>query len=162
MDILVVRHPRLLALVPATDLDAARMASLPRDYPLQSQYLLTRTAELNRWYRGGLARVADGMGYHPQALHNDIKAKAGLIEQILMFGHIPNAVSIKLRSTSFPEMQDDEFSNYCDFVTPCISRDYLHHIPVAQQRKQILEWFGRRPKLIPQPKVVLPPHLWPD
>lgn len=152
----MVRDERRLALLPATDLDRARLASLPREWPFQVQTLLTRTSKLNRWYRGGIGRVADGLGVHPDALHCDLKLKAGLIEQVMLSQAVRGVVSVKLRSTAFPEMGDDEFSNYCDFVVPCIFRDYAPDIRAAQQRKLVHEWFGRRPKLEAPPKLILP------
>jgi hypothetical protein len=152
----MVRDERRLALVPATDLDADRIRNLPTHWPFQVQTLLTRTSKLNRWYRGGLSRVADGLDLHPQALHCDLKAKAGLIEQVMLLGSMPKTVAIKLRSTAFPEMGDDEFSSYCDFVVPTIFRDYAPGIRARQQQQLVMEWFGRRPRLEDPPKLILP------
>ena len=156
MDLCMVRDERRLALVPATDLDAARVASLPRDWPFQVQTLLTRTSKLNRWYRGIVGKVAEGIGSHPQALHCDLKLKAGLIEQVIVSQAMRGVISIKLRSTAFPEMGDDEFASFVDFGIPCLFRDYIPGIRAAQQRRLINEWAGRRPKLEEPPKLILP------
>lgn len=150
----MVRDERRLALVPATDLDHSRLASLPRDWPFQVQTLLTRTGKLNRWYRGIVARVAEGIDVHPDALHADLKLKAGLVQHVLMSQAKPGVLVVKLRSTAFPEMGDDEFANYCDFAVPCMFRDYVPGISAAEQRKLIAEWAGRRPKLEEPPKLI--------
>ena len=154
----MVRERRRLALIPATDLDADRVRSLPLDYPMQAQVIFTRTSKLNRWYRGIVGHVAAGIDAHPQALHHDLKLQAGLIEQV-MFSQVAVAkqvVVVRLRSTAFPEMGDDEFSNYCDFAIPTLFRDYIPGIRTADQLKLINEWAGRRPKLEPPPKLILP------
>jgi hypothetical protein len=156
MDLCMVRDERRLALVPGTDLDAERLASLPRDWPFQVQTLLTRTSRLNRWYRGIVGKAAAGLEIHPQALHNDLKLKAGLVEQVMLSAAVPNSVVVKLRSTAFPEMGDDEFSAFCDFAVPCLFRDYIPGIRAPEQRKLINEWAGRRPKLEEPPKLILP------
>lgn len=157
MDLCLVRDDRRLALLPATDLDADRVRSLPRDnYPMQAQVIFTRTSKLNRWYRGIVGKVAEGIGAHPQALHNDLKLRAGLIQQVMFSQVAKNVVVVRLRSTAFPEMGDDEFSNYCDFAVPTMFADYIPGIRAAEQRKLINEWAGRRPKLEAPPKVILP------
>lgn len=152
----MARDERRLALVPATDLDAERLSSLPRDWPFQVQTLLTRTSKLNRWYRGIVGKAAEGLGVHPQALHCDLKLKAGLVEQAIVSAAFRGTVVVKLRSTAFPEMGDDEFAHYCDFAIPCLFRDYIPGIRAAEQRKLISEWAGRRPKLEEPPRLILP------
>lgn len=152
----MVRDDRRLALVPATDLDHERLRSLPRDWPFQVQTLLTRTSKLNRWYRGIVGHAAAGLDVHPDALHVDLKLKAGLIDQVIMSQAMRGIVAVKVRSTAFPEMRDDEFSNYCDFAIPCIFRDYLGHIQAKEQRRLVTEWAGRRPKLEEPPKFIVP------
>lgn len=152
----MVRDERRLALLPATDLDAARLAALPRGWPFLVQTLFSRTSKLNRWYRGIVGHAAEGLGLHPQALHNDLKLKAGLIDQVMLSGALPGALIIRLRSTAFPEMGDDEFAHYCDFAVPCLFRDYLPHIRAAGRRRLIEEWAGRRPALEEPPKLILP------
>lgn len=156
MDLCLVRDPKRLALLPATDLDADRVRSLPRDFPMQASVIFTRTSKLNRWYRGIVGHVAAGIDAHPQALHNDLKLKAGLVEQVMFSQVAKQVVVVKLRSTAFPEMGDDEFSHYCDFAIPTIFRDYCPDIRAAAQRKLIDEWAGRRPKLEAPPALILP------
>lgn len=152
----MVRDERRLALVPATDLDAERVSALPRGWPFMVKTLLTRTSKLNRWYRGIVGKVAEGIEVHPQALHVDLKLKAGLVEQVIMSQAMRGVLTVKLRSTAFPEMADDEFAAYCDFAVPCLFRDYLPHVRAREQRKLIAEWAGRRPKLEEPPKLIVP------
>lgn len=156
VDLCLVRDERRLALVPATDLDSERVQRLPKAWPLDLRVHFSRTSKLNRWYRGLVARVAEGMGIAPEALHVDLKTKAGLIEQVILLSSKPGAIAIKLRSTAFPEMEDLEFSEYCDLAVRFICSDYLGHLKAKQQQKLILEWVGRRPKLEDPPKLVIP------
>lgn len=153
MDLLLVRDERRLALIPATDLDRERVARMPKGHPFEALARFSRSSKANRWYRGLVARVAEGLGVHPDALHNDIKLKAGLVEQVLA-GSFQGVVAIKLRSTSFPEMEEGEFGAYLDFAVEAICRDYLGHISAREQQKLIMEWVGRRPRLSEPPKII--------
>jgi hypothetical protein len=156
MDLVMVRDERRLALVPATDLDADRLRALPRLWPMQVQTRLARSNKLNRFWRGIIDKAAAGLGLHPQALHNEIKLRAGLVEQVMLLHAGRNVVTVKLRSTAFPEMGDDEFSAFVDFGIQCLFRDYLPGIKRPEQRKLIEEWAGRRPKLEEPPRIILP------
>ena len=156
VDLVMARDERRLALVPATELDAARIAALPRGWPFQVQTRLTRTSKLNRFWRGIVGHAAAGLDVHPQALHNDIKLKAGLVEQVMLSPATSGVVVIKLRSTAFPEMGDDEFSAFVDFGIHCLFRDYIPNLRKPEQRKLVTEWAGRRPKLEEPPKLLLP------
>lgn len=150
----MVRHERHRSLVPATDLDWERFARVPRDYPCDVQLRFARTSKLNRFYRGLVAKVAEAIDVAPGALHNDLKLKCGLIEQVLA-GSMQGVVAIKLRSTAFPEMEDAEFSAFVDMATELLFRDYLPHVREREKQKLILEWVGRRPKLEAPPKLRL-------
>jgi hypothetical protein len=156
VDLVMVRDERRLALVPATDLDAERLRALPRLWPMQVQTRLSRTSKLNRFWRGIVDKAAAGLDMHPQFLHNEIKFKAGLVEQVFLLPDQRGVVTVKLRSTAFMEMGDDEFSEFVDFGIRCLFRDYLPGIKKPEQRKLIEEWAGRRPKLEEPPRIVLP------
>lgn len=158
VDLCMVRDGRNLALRPATDLDRDRlsrlMAVVPDDYPMLVRTIFSRTNKLNRWYRGVVGHAADGLGVHPQSLHVDLKIKAGLVEHVMLSPAHRGIVHVQTRSTSFPEMGDDEFADYCNFAVPCIFRDYMPDIRAPQQRKLISEWAGRRPQLEAPPKLI--------
>lgn len=156
VDLVLCRDERRLALVPATELDAERLRALPKGWPIQVQTRLTRTSKLNRWWRGIVGHAAQGLDVHPQALHNDIKLKAGLVEQVMLSSATPGVVTVKLRSTAFPEMGDDEFAAFVDFAIAILRRDYLGHIKAPEQRKLFEEWAGRRPQLEEPPRLLLP------
>jgi hypothetical protein len=153
MDLQMVRHERLRSLVPATDLDWTRFARIPRDYPCDVQLRFARTSKLNRWYRGLVGKVAEAIDVHPDALHSDLKFKAGLIEQVLA-GAAPGTMAVKLRSTAFPAMEDLEFATYCDVAVELLHRDYLGHVREREWQRQIIEWVGRRPALERPPKLI--------
>lgn len=156
MDLLLQRAKGRLALVPATDLDADRLRSIRSyDTPVQAVLTFPRTSRLNRWYRGLLARVADAIDCSPDALHSEIKFKAGLIEQIIMVkaATVGAGVAVRLKSTAFPVMEDLEFSRYVDYAVELLFRDYLPQVRAKQKKALIAEWAGRRPRLDPQPKI---------
>jgi hypothetical protein len=153
MDMLMVRHERHRSLVPATDLDWDRCGRVPRDYPCEVMLRFARTSKLNRWYRGLVGKVAGGLDAHPDALHCDLKCKAGLIDRVLA-SPWQGVVAVQLRSTAFPAMEDLEFSNYVDFAVELLHRDYLPHVREREWQKQIIEWAGRRPRLEAPPRLL--------
>lgn len=158
VDLCMVRDGRSLALRPATDLDHDRLSRLlavvPDDYPMLVRTIFTRSNKLNRYWRGIVGHAADGLGIHPQSLHVDIKIKAGLVEHVMLSPAHRGVVHVQTRSTSFPEMGDDEFAAFVDFGVPCLFRDYLPGIRAPEQQKLIREWAGRRPKLEEPPKLI--------
>lgn len=151
----MVRDRRRVALVPATDLDYERLRALRVYDPMQVQTHFSRTSKLNRWYRGLVGRVAEAIDASPDALHAELKFKAGLIQQIIPVRatSVKGGVAVRLKSTSFPEMDDSEFSRYCDIAVELLFRDYLPHIRARQRKALIAEWAGRRPRLEPQPRA---------
>lgn len=151
----MVRDPRRMALVPATDLDYERLRSIRHQEPMQVQTLYTRTSKLNRWYRGLVGRVAEAIDVSPDALHAELKFKAGLIEQIIMVkaATIGAGVAVRLKSTAFPLMDDTDFSRYVDIAVELLCRDYMGHIGSRHRQKLILEWVGHRPRLEPRPRI---------
>lgn len=152
----MVRDPRRVALVPATDLDYDRLRTIRHQEPMQVQTLFARTSKLNRWYRGLVGRVAEAIDASPDALHAELKFKAGLIDQIIMVksASVGAGVAVRLKSTAFPLMDDTEFSRYVDYAVELMFRDYLPHIRSRQRQALITEWAGRRPRLDPKPKVI--------
>jgi hypothetical protein len=157
MDLLMCRDQRRLALVPATPIDEERLRSIRHSEPLQVQTMFSRTSKLNRWYRGLVGHVADAIGANPDALHAELKFKAGLVEQIMLLpktGSIGGAVAVRLKSTAFPLMEDTAFSHYCDVAVEILFRDYLPHVKGRRRQAYISEWAGRRPRLDPKPKVL--------
>jgi hypothetical protein len=158
VDFVMQRDGRRLALAPATDLDRDRLSRMlsvvPADYPMLVQTHFSRTSRLNRWYRGLVGRASEGVGVHPDAMHVDLKVKAGLIDHVMLMPNHPGVVHIRTRSTAFPEMGDDEFATYVDFAVPSIFADYLPHVRARQQQQLIMEWAGRRPKLEEPPKLI--------
>jgi hypothetical protein len=146
MDLLMQRHERYRSLVPATDLDWTRLARLPREQPFEVMLRFNRTSKLNRFYRGLVGKVAEAIDVDPDALHCDLKFKAGLVERMLA-GTANGMVAVQLRSTAFPAMEDLEFSNYVDVAIELLHRDYLPHIREREWQRQIIQWAGRRPRL---------------
>lgn len=158
VDLVMRRDERRLALVPATDMDHDRLSRLfqvvPYDYPMLVRTVFSRTNKLNRWYRGIVGHAAEGIGIHPQAMHVDLKIKAGLVEHVMLSPAHRGVIHVQTRSTSFPEMGDDEFADYVNFAVPLIFRDYVPGIRAPAQRKLISQWAGRRPQLEDPPKLI--------
>lgn len=151
----MVRDRRRLALVPATTIDEERLRSIRHSEPMQVQTLFARTSRLNRWYRGLLGAVADAIDVSPDALHAELKFKAGLIEQIIMVkaATIGAGVAVRLKSTAFPIMDDTDFSRYVDYAVELLFRDYLPHVKGKKRQAFITEWAGRRPRLDPPRRI---------
>jgi hypothetical protein len=145
---LMCRDKRTLALIPATSVDQERLRSIRWTDPMQVQIHFLRSGNLQRWYRGLVGKVAEAIDASPDALHCEIKFKAGLVQQIIMVqsASVRGAVAIRLKSTAYPEMDQTSFSHYVDIATEIICRDYLGHIKSRQRQKLILEWVGHRPK----------------
>ena len=143
------------ALVPATDIDWERLRSIRHHEPMWVQTTYFRTSRLHRWYRGLVGKVAEAIDASPDALHAELKFKAGLVEQIML---IPGAEGtllphIRLRSTAFPLMDDTRFAHYCDVALELLHRDYFPHIKSRQWQKEVIGWAGRRPKVDPTPSI---------
>ncbi|MGE0751823.1 MAG: hypothetical protein AB7F39_06820 [Variibacter sp.] len=151
----MVRERTRIALVPATDLDYERLRSIRHQQPMQVQTHFSRTSKLNRWYRGLVGRVAEAIDASPDALHAELKFKAGLIQQIIpVRTGATSGVAVRLKSTAFPEMEDGAFSHYVDLALELLFRDYLPGVRRREQVRLINEWAGRRPKLDPPPKLL--------
>lgn len=153
MDLLVQRHERMRALVPATQLDWDRFKGVPHGYPCEVQLRFARSTKLQRWWRGLMGKAAEGLGVDAQGLHDDIKCKASLIERVLA-SPFEGVIAIKLRSTAFPAMGEVEFSHFVDLGVEILCRDYLGELRSREQQQLILEWVGRRPRLEAPPKLI--------
>lgn len=149
----MVRDRRRLVLVPATDIDAERVRSIRAyDEPMQCVVTFTRTGKLHRWYRGLVGKVAEAIDASPDALHAELKFKAGLIEQIIPVQRagVRGGIAVRLQSTAYPLMEDLRFSHYVDIAVELLHRDYLPQIRARRWQQQVIEWAGRRPKLTGQ------------
>jgi hypothetical protein len=148
MDLLLARDPKRLALVPATSVDEERLRSVRWREPIQAQLTFLRSGNLQRWYRGLVGHVAEAIDASPDALHAELKFRAGLIEQIFMVrsAAVRGGVAVRLKSTSYPTMDQTSFSHYVDVATDMLCRDYLSGIKSRERQKLILEWVGHRPK----------------
>lgn len=153
MDLLVQRHERMRALVPATELDWDRFKGVPHGYPCEVQLRFARTSKLNRWWRGLVGRAAQALDLAPEQLHADIKFKAGLIERVLA-SPMQGTVAVQLRSTAFPAMEDAEFARFCDIGVELLFRDYLPEVRSRERQALIADWAGRRPRLEAPPKLI--------
>lgn len=148
MDLLVCRDPARPALVPATSVDEERLRSIRWREPIEARLTFLRTGNLQRWYRGLVGHVAEGIGAQHDHLHCELKFQAGLIEQIMLVrsAGLAAAVAVRLKSTAYPAMDQTSFSHYVDQATEILCRDYLGNVRSRQREKLILDWVGHRPK----------------
>jgi hypothetical protein len=145
MDLCTVRDGSKL--VPATQMDLERLQNVRGKRPMQTTLIFTRSSPLNRWYRGFVSIVAEGIDAHPEQLHQELKFRAGLIEQIIMVkSQQANGVAVRLRSTAFPAMEDGEFREYVNLAVELIFRDYLPGVKRKDVYKRVEEWVGPRPR----------------
>lgn len=151
----MVRQRSRLALLPATSIDEERLRAIRcYDQPMQVQTMFTRTSRLNAWWRGLVGKVAQAIDANPDAMHQEIKFKAGLIEQIIpVRRETGSTVAVRLKSTAFPLMDDADFSHFCDIGVELLFRDYLPHVKSRQRQALISEWAGRRPRLDPPQRM---------
>jgi hypothetical protein len=153
MDLLLQRHERFRALVPATDLDWARFAGVPHGSPCEVQLRFARSTPLQRWYRGLVGKAAEALDVSAEQLHCDLKFKCGLLERMLA-APAKGTIVVQLRSTAYPAMEDVEFVRYVDLAVEFLWRDYFPSIRVREQQALVAEWAGRRPKLQAPPKII--------
>lgn len=134
-------------LVPATQLDLERLENVRSKRPLQTTLVFTRSSPLNRWYRGLVSIVAEGLDAHPEQLHQELKFKAGLVAQIIMVNaKAGGSVAVRLKSTAFPAMEDGEFREYVNLAVEIIFRDYLPGVKRKNVYRRVEEWVGPRPR----------------
>lgn len=140
-DLCMVREGRKL--VPATKMDWERLGLFPVKQPLQVQTTFQRSSPLNRWYRGLVGIVAEGLDMAPEALHVELKFRAGLVRHILMGKK--GVVVVNLKSTAFNAMDDAEFREYVNLATELIFKDFLPGVRRKDVYKRVEEWVGPRP-----------------
>lgn len=131
------------ALVPATRADFAALDRVRTNAPLATKVVFRRSVEHNRWYRGLVGVVADGLGLHPDALHAELKFKAGLVRRILLGEAGPY---VELESCAFATMDETQFREYVSLAIELIFRDYLPGVRRGPVFKQVQELVGPRPR----------------
>jgi hypothetical protein len=133
-------------LFPSTALDRQTLDRL-RDGALVPTVLLPeRSVEHQRWYRGLVGVIAEGLGRDPHGLHCELKAKANLVENIFLAGKV---AFITLESTRFPKnggtMDEVRFREYTDLVLEIIFRQYLPGVRRRDVLERVEAMVGPRP-----------------
>jgi hypothetical protein len=131
------------ALVPATKADIAALDRVRKGAPLGTKVIFRRSVVHNRWYRGLVGVVADGLGLHPDALHAELKSKAGLVRRILLGDAGP---FVELESCAFATMDESAFREYVSLAIEIIFRDYLPGVRRGPVFKQVEAMVGPRPR----------------
>lgn len=142
VDLVAIRDgPKL---VPATPYDLECLEQVRPGKPARVRLTHPRSVARNRWYRALVGVVAEGLGFSPQALHAELKFKAGLVKQIYM-SQAAGTV-IELKSVAFATMDETEFWSFVDMAVEIIFRDYLPGIDRNSVIARVHELVGPRPE----------------
>ena len=79
---------------------------------------------------------------HPDSLHAHLKFKAELVRRILLVDGRP---LIELKSTSFPEMDESEFTDYRIIAVNILFRDFLDGVRKNDVWRRVEELVGPCP-----------------
>jgi hypothetical protein len=132
------------SLVPATPFDVQQLEKLRPGRPYRTSVVYSRSVQHNRWYRGLVSIVADGLGLHPDTLHADLKFKAGMVRHILL-GATSRAPYVELHSTAFDAMDEAKFTEFVTLAVEILFRDYLVGVPRGNVFQRVEELVGPRP-----------------
>lgn len=102
-----------------------------------------RSLQHQRWYRGLVAVVADGIGWQPNGLHKELKFRAQLVESIFMLQG--GGVAVELKSTAFNELDEPDFRAYTDLAIEIIFRDFLAGVERNSVIAKVNDMVGPRP-----------------
>ena len=128
---------RGLSLVPVTPHARKEIEKIAEGDDILVTIARARSGRQNALYWQFITKVAEGCGYDsPQTLHNQVKAALGYFD--LMRTLDGNAITV-LRSTSFDDMQPDEFNAFFDKAVDLICRDMLPHLTSDELKREIAE-----------------------
>lgn len=133
--------PRIVA---ATQFDLDQLEKVGRERSLRVKITYDRSSPHNRWYRGLVSIVADGVGIHPGVLHAQLKFEAGLIKQTLVSPRF--GVAVLLESTKFSEMDETRFCEFVDTAVELIFSQYLPGVSRKDVFNRVADMVGPRPK----------------
>jgi hypothetical protein len=129
--------------IPSTrfDTDACEAIRSRRDGRLS--FTFARSIQLQRWYRGFVARVAEAKDFSPGLLHSDLKFQYGFIDGV--FSSPRFGVAVSLRSSRFDEMDDTEFLPFVKWAVEYCFKELLPGVRRADVYRAVEEWVGPRP-----------------
>ncbi len=124
VDITVIRPkddgpPRL---IPASPYDVEQLERVRAGKPALASVVFKRSLPALRWYRALVGIIAEAKGIPPNALHAELKFKAGLIRQILLSNGKP---IVELESVAFNSIDEIQFTEFRSHAVTIIFRDYL-------------------------------------
>lgn len=140
VDLVVIRDGP--SIVPATPMDMEQLQKLRPGRPHRASIVYSRSVQHNRWYRGLVSVVADGLGLHPDTLHAELKFKAGMVRQILLGSAGP---FVELQSTAFDQMDEAKFTEYVTLAVEILFRDFLPGVKRDNVFRRVEELVGPRP-----------------
>jgi hypothetical protein len=125
-------------LAPGKPEDAKKLLAAKFKHPLVHTTLSgpPRSRQEEKWYRGLVGVVAEGIGLEPNTLHFDLKYHAGKILEIVASPVLGPQVVLK----SSTQMDDEEFHTFVVLATEILFQRYL---PGAR-RKDVFKEVERR------------------
>ncbi len=144
VDVILIRPgagaPRL---IPASRADLDALQKLRADTPCSATIKFPRSLPHQRWYRALVSVVADAIGVHHDALHADLKFKAGLVSRLYLG---PKGTPIvELKSTAFADMDESEFTEYRVIAVALLFRDYLPGVKKRSVWERVEQMVGPCP-----------------
>jgi hypothetical protein len=137
VDMLIRREGRWLA--PDRAPDVAQLERLRDGHSFYAKIIYRRSIQHHRWWRGLVHIVADGLGVDQDLLHDDIKAKAGLVRVLLLSNNDPVTIP---RSTAFEAMDEARYTAFVDMGVEIIFRDYLPGVRRESVFERVREMVG--------------------
>ena len=128
---------RGLSLIPVTPNARKQIEKIPEGDDILVTIARARSGRQNALYWQFIAKVAEGCGYDsPQTLHNQVKAALGYFD--LMRTLDGNAITV-LRSTSFDDMEPEEFNDFFNRAIDLLCRDLLPGMTSDELKREIAE-----------------------
>lgn len=127
-------------IVPATQEDLEQLEHIARGRNVRVVVAYERSSRHNRWFHKLIAVVADGLDMPPALLKAELKAKCGLLKQVLsspVFG-----MAVELQSTAFTAMDESEFTAFRKRAVDVLFRDYLPGVKRKDVYAQVAELSG--------------------
>jgi hypothetical protein len=125
-----------------TSFDMERFAKLRPNQPFLCKVTFIRSLKHHRWYRALVGVVADGIGMHPDLLHQQLKFKAEYVRNFFLQN---GRLIVNLKSVAHGEMDETEFKEFREVAVNIIFRDYLDGVRRKDVWRRVEEIVGPCP-----------------
>lgn len=128
---------RGLSLVPVTPHARKEIEKIAEGGDILVTIARARSGRQNSLYWSFIAKVAEGCGYDSaQTLHNQVKAALGYAD---LMQTLDGKVITVLRSTSFDDMEPEQFNEFFNKAIDLLCRDLLPHLSSDELKREIAE-----------------------